>query len=252
MSIELGPGVIFGPGVRIDPLLTYVSTNLQLYYDPSTYTSGSTLNDLSGNDFTGTLTNIDSTNYADSYFTYNGASSTILTPDMTSAFNSTLAVTYEVWASPTNVGCCVLETGHAVTLDGWYDNQMEVGGDAGPPWALYTSLWNGGNFSGVGTTPNIQTGQWYQFVLTYTGTSGVGTAYVNGVSVGVNPLFTRSAPWIDGGVGYYLHFGESSPTVLYSGNWFEGRMGIIRAYDRGLSAAEVLQNFNATRGIYGI
>ena len=33
MSLELGPGITFGPGVRIDPVLEPVTDGLQLYLD---------------------------------------------------------------------------------------------------------------------------------------------------------------------------------------------------------------------------
>ena len=225
-----------------------VSAGLQLYYDPATYSgSGTSLNDLSGNGFTGILQNIDTSNYTQHYFNYNGASSNLQTPDMVSAFSNTPAVTYELWVWAANVGCCVAENGSSSLSAVWYDNQMEIGGDAGPPWQLYSSLWSGGAFTPP--SPMIQQNTWYQVVLTYNGT--VGTGYVNGVKGGSNNSFTRAAPW-DSGAGYYLNFGASTGTVLYSHNWWSGAIGIVRAYNRGLTDIEVLQNFNATRGIYGI
>lgn len=238
-------------GVTIRDVTPAVTTNLQLYYNPASYSgSGTSLSDLSGNGFTGTMSNIDTSNYANGYFTYNGTSSSLNTPNMVSTFNSTPAVTYEVWCYPTNIGCLVAESGAAILGTSWYDNQMEVGGDGGAPFALYASLWAGGNFS-PSSPPvrTIQTNTWYQMVLTYNGT--VGTGYVNGVYQGSNPSFSRSTPW-DSGNGYYLFFGQSCATALYSQSWWSGRIGIIRAYNRGLSADEVSQNFNATRGIYGI
>ena len=234
---------------RVFDQVPAVTTGLQLYYDPATYSgSGTSLNDLSGNGFTGTLQNVDTSNYHSHYFNY--SNSNIVTPNMVAAFSSTVAVSYELWVWPTNVGCCVAESGSAVLGAGWYDNQMEVGGDAGPPWSLYSSLWAGGNFTPpYPPNPNITSGNWFQLVLTYDGT--VGTGYVNGVAQGYTASFFRQAPW-QFGYGYWLNFGAASNTSLYSNNNWSGAIGIIRAYNRGLSSAEVLQNYNATRGIYGI
>jgi hypothetical protein len=38
----------------------------------------------------------------------------------------------------------------------------------------------------------------------------------------------------------------------YSNNRYSGQIGVVRMYDRGLSAAEVRQKFEATRARYGI
>ena len=37
-----------------------------------------------------------------------------------------------------------------------------------------------------------------------------------------------------------------------SGKYLNGRVGEIRVYDRTITATEVSQNFNATRGKYGV
>ena len=226
-----------------------VTTGLQLYYDPVTYTGSGTLDDLSGNGFTATLYNVDTSNYASHYFNYNGTNSNLQTPNMVSAFNTTPAVSYEVWVWGLNDGCIVSETGTTALNSDWYDNQMEVGGVGGPPWSLYASTYP---YPGAGFTPPsppVQQATWYQMVLTYDGSTGTG--YVNGVAGASATGYNRQAPW-DYGSGYYLNFGASTPTYLYAGNFWYGAIGIVRAYNRGLTAEEVQQNFTATRGIYGI
>jgi hypothetical protein len=48
-----------------------------------------------------------------------------------------------------------------------------------------------------------------------------------------------------------------TPTSTYNlgstwGEWFEGNMYIVRYYNRGLSAAEISQNFNAQKARFGL
>lgn len=54
--------------------------------------------------------------------------------------------------------------------------------------------------------------------------------------------------------GTFTYNGTVSPYQIASpgGSWFPGRIPIMRLYNRALSATEVLQNFNAVRGRYGI
>jgi hypothetical protein len=234
-------GGIFMDQYHARPILT----DLQLYYDPSSYSgSGTSLDDLSGNNFTGTMDNIDTTGYSGHYFNYNGSNSSLSTPDMETAFNNTLAVTYEVWCNPTDIGCAIAETGTA----GWYDNQMEVGGSSSPYYAL-CALYAGGVQQINPPGPNVLLNNWYQIVLTYDGSIGV--SYINGSAGSPVGPFERQAPW-NYSNGYILNFGMSTATAIYSQNWWSGKIGIVRAYNRGLTAEEVTQNFEATRGIYGI
>ena len=53
---------------------------------------------------------------------------------------------------------------------------------------------------------------------------------------------------------------KNSTNPLYLGSynggefsqWFNGRMGIVRYYSAALTGEQVLQNYNANRGIYGL
>ena len=38
----------------------------------------------------------------------------------------------------------------------------------------------------------------------------------------------------------------------YPSLYFDGKMGPVRSYNRALSATEVLQNYNATKGRFGL
>ncbi len=107
------------------------------------------------------------------------------------------------------------------------------------------TTWNGFSTSATYTDTN-----WYNFSLTYTmSVSSSAKIYSNGIQV--------NATWKDGtgndtptttGVGSFLIGTTNNPSPEY----FNGNIGNIKIYNRALSAAEVLQNFNALRGRYGI
>jgi len=101
----------------------------------------------------------------------------------------------------------------------------------------------GGNanpYTALGSS-NVPTNSWQNMCVTRT-TSTV-TWYQNGASVSsqVNPWGTLSATTSDITIGYG-----------YTGEYWFGRMAIIQAYNRGLTAAEVLQNYNAQKSRFGL
>jgi hypothetical protein len=88
---------------------------------------------------------------------------------------------------------------------------------------------------------------WYQLVYVFTngGTQTLQT-FVNGTSIGT--------------VNHSLASILNTSTNLYLGSynggefaqWWDGRIGITRLYNTVLTSAEVLQNYNANRGLYGL
>lgn len=91
----------------------------------------------------------------------------------------------------------------------------------------------------------ISTSAWAQVVGTYT--SGTRVLYVNGVAVNSDSQTGTIATNSSGmSIGAY---GGNSGSNAY---WYNGALSICRVYNKALSATEVLQNFNATRGRYGI
>ena len=95
------------------------------------------------------------------------------------------------------------------------------------------------------------TGQWYNIVITKSGTTSGGSAtyvmYNNGVQVASNTssaLITESAftsIWI-------MRSPDDDQTTI---SW-DGDFGPFSIYNKILSAAEVLQNYNAIKGRFGL
>lgn len=222
-----------------------VLDNRVLYYNPaspSSYSgSGTTVNSLVTPNLTGTMSNI---TYTNPYFAYNGTSSTVSVADAAALEPGSGDFSIEAWVYYTTI------TGSSRVIMGKTD-----GGNA-QDWGygLRTSG-TGTTFFEVGNgTTSIQssnftasTGQWYQLVGVWTNVASNSIAmYQNGTLVGSSSHVFASVK------------NTTNPLYLGSFNngqfaqWFNGRMGIVRYYSKALSSAEVLQNYNANRGLYGL
>ena len=116
---------------------------------------------------------------------------------------------------------------------------------------FYFGVNTGGTFyQSASSTPSTST--WYHLVHTYNGTTQY--LYINGVLV---TTYNRAA---SGNVTY-----DTSNTLLAIGADFNGtgyntgptlfangKMPIVKIYNIALSAAQVLQNYNATKGRFGL
>ena len=88
----------------------------------------------------------------------------------------------------------------------------------------------------------ITTNTWYNVAFSFNGSTM--SYYVNGVAAGTSALTWSETTAHNVFVGSWY-----SPNTSYD---FNGTIANAQLYNRGLSAAEVLQNFNALRGRYGI
>jgi hypothetical protein len=91
----------------------------------------------------------------------------------------------------------------------------------------------------------MNTSNWFQVVGTYT--SGSRILYINGVQVATDTQ-TGTIATNSSGMSIGAYGGNSGS----NGYFYNGALSICRVYNRVLTAAEVLQNFNAARGRYGV
>ena len=219
-----------------------------MYYDPSNTSSypgsGTTINDLSGNGLNGSLSNI---TFTSPYFTYNGTSSQVSVADNALLEPGSGDWTMEVWVNQTT-------SGNDVVL-GKFDNgglSQDVSYSIRTTNTTYYAQIGSGSGAGatlfVNSTNNVGTlSTWYQLVYVFKngGTKTLET-FVNGSSVG--------------SVNHSLASILNSTNPLYIGSynggefpqWFDGRIGITRLYNKSLTASEVLQNFDADKSKYGL
>lgn len=105
---------------------------------------------------------------------------------------------------------------------------------------------NANNFDD--TTPMADL-TWYYFVATWNDSSKLNTAYKNGSSYDTSSPATSLNV-----VAERICIGAITSGNNYeaSAQYHKGYIGEVHFYNRELSAAEVLQNFNATRSRYGV
>lgn len=195
--------------------------------------SGSTWTDLAGTADNISLVNSPTyTSGTPAYFTFNGSnqygtgSSANVVP--------TTAYTKSVW----------------FYLNGYLDNNLVSGGGHFMFMGASTNRiycghanWNtlGGTYIDYPSTATISLGTWYYAVLTFTTTDGM-TLYINGSQ---DSTYTARKN---------AHAGDGSTNIatFNGGNLLNGRIAQVHCYNRALTAAEVLQNYNATKATYGL
>jgi hypothetical protein len=87
--------------------------------------------------------------------------------------------------------------------------------------------------------------QWTYVTYTWTNTTNIGIS-VNGVFANTTRTGLVSVE------GTQLRVGSPSWTNLGSYGFWNGKIPIAQVYSRALSASEVLQNYNATKGRFGL
>ena len=88
----------------------------------------------------------------------------------------------------------------------------------------------------------LSTNTWYNIVVSYNNSTSTQKIYINGVLDNSNTAsYTTPTP-------SYLQIGAAQLFGMY----FKGNISFIQMFSRALSAAEVTQNFNATKYRYGL
>ena len=180
-----------------------------------------------------------------SYFTFDGSNDVAYTPTMLSLFNSPVNnnVTLEVWVYTTSDnGVVVSEQGNSPINSGWHDSQIEiVSGN------LRVAVWTAsGYFSPTGLNVGAVTrNAWQQYVLTYDSASSTLTGYINASTSASQGGIVRASPQSTAQPQLYYDLMYTDTTNLGDGSSLAGRWSIFRVYNRALTAAEVLQNYQA-------
>lgn len=221
--------------------LSTVNNGLLFSLDAGTvkcYTgTGTTATDLSGNNNSCTLANITHTAGPSGYWAFNGSNSSITTA-VAPTFNLSAGVSMEMIFKSADIqsraqGFMQFNAGSS------YIN-FYTSGIGGLRWETWINA--GASQGGAFYTPSTLTNNtWYHAVGTYS-SSGAAIIYINGVQA-------ASASY--SGYVYSSAFNASLIVGQYAG-YMSGNIPVAKMYNRALTAAEVLQNFNALRGRYGL
>ena len=205
----------------------------------NTLTSGGGLLDISGNNYNIDLTSsaiaFDSGGY---YFNANAAGA-LTTPVANSVLDSLSnnTHTYECWfkllGTPPGAS-----DGYFFGRQGFHEGFTQI---KASPNVIYVITWYSDNSNGaLGVTLSLNT--WYHGVYVADVEAGTRKLYINGVLVDSNTLTGQLKQYSS---AYYI----GAANVDYASNSI---VSTARAYNRALTATEILQNFNATRKTYGI
>jgi hypothetical protein len=173
-------------------------------------------------------------NSSSSFFTFDGVNDIATIPNNTALDTQTPSV--EVWVKT-----------NATTQNGfWFEK-----GSVNSQYALFQEgasiQWRLGPLGDLSTTTAsyMNVSSWYQVVGTFT--SGSRILYINGVQVNSNAT-TGTLSTNSNGMSIGAYGGTSGSNSYF----YNGALSICRVYNRVLTPAEELQNFNALRGRYGI
>jgi len=108
----------------------------------------------------------------------------------------------------------------------------------------------GGAQQTIYTATNLSLNTWYHatFTTSYDGVNTTMITYTNGVQT-ASGVFSGT----QGNYGYEFMIGDGNngtgTSVWYP---FQGRVSNVKVYNRTLTAAEVQQNYNATKSRFGL
>ena len=224
-------GLSHSPSIVMDGLILNIDAgNIRSYSG-----SGITANGLVGG-IGGTLVNGTGFSSANNgSFFFDGTNDIILAAN-DSSLNLTSDLTAIVWFKintlPNNF-IRVIGKGDSVnrTFGFWY-----YGGN--PNYFLFQRY--GTNNTGAFISTTLQLNTWYNAAVTSNGSTH--RTYVNGVEIGITsgapPFYSSSLP---------VTIGYGEPHLYHNGNISQAMI-----YNRGLSAQEIKQNYNATKKRYGL
>jgi hypothetical protein len=218
---------------------TIVESGLVLNLDAGNIYSyggaGTTFYDVSPTALSWTINNATYNSDPIKYFSYNGSSSWLQSSTSTAYDSQT--ITMECWCYPNTLSQegFLFEKGQVNTQYSMFFESINATS------FVFRTM---GTVSNYNLTFNVNTyltvSAWNHIVCTYNGSSKI--AYVNGVQVA---SVAASGTLPTGQVNQYI--GRHS-----GGYFFNGRIGESRVYNIALSAAQVLQNYNATKGRFGL
>ena len=242
MSMRLGL-IIKSSSIITDGLFLHLDAgNLAAYKG-----TGTTWTDLSEKGNNGTLANSPTYEIAQSgTLNFNGSTTQVSVADNASLeTGNTNDLTMEVWMYPSSI------SGSQVIL-GKFNNG---GGSADVSYSIrsnnsniYAQIGNGPGGTIINSTNYSYTNnKWFHLIFVFKrGSTKTLETFVNGKSIG--------------SVTHTLSSILNSTTNLFIGRYnggeypqnYSGKIGIVRLYNRALSTTEIITNFNANRGRYGL
>lgn len=214
---------------------------------------GTAIEDMTANSADGVIAG--SMSYGGGYLSIQGsATEYVRTGDLNSYLSPATtgtSISVFLWVYPTTNGIILAEEGTTSgDAGGWYDAQIQRNSSGN----YLISVWpyTFGNPL-ITSSATYSLNEWHYVGYAYDGTTIRG--YVNGEQVGIS-LVNRQTPGNNSkGMYYYVGYPTSTNMVTNPGGTGQGpaaafRFGGMHVYNRGISAAEALANYNAQKDGY--
>jgi len=241
-------GTYGGPNIITDGLVFAMDAG-----STRSYTPGSTVaNDIVG-EFSGSVLNgvaFDSANGGS--WDFDGSNDRIQVEYKsywdTNVFGEATNFTISCWANVDQFYNWTSLIHKAHNAGGWYSNTegaaiwINAGGFQAVFGAGVQSNPSGWGF--VASYLTSDTGEWYN--VTFTGDGSTGRFYINGVQEATGNLASRTLSVVSS---------TNGPTMgarAFDGAFYNGKMTLPLYYTRGLTADEVLHNYNVTKNRFGL
>lgn len=235
--------------VRPLALPSIVTSNLIFHVDAGNTNSypgsGTTWSDLSGNNYNATLVSSPAFN-SNGYFTFDGSTDYATLGNISALdLGNGNDITVSVWLKTNSaVSKALISKYQTDTVEGgWLINLLNTG-------VVNTILKNSGGTSvaknSVGTVNN---NVWREISVIFRGTTGTGTSiYIDGSFDSDSDTLTgtrvnNSRALLIGGV--------HTPTNVINAQ-YSGDIAIVKIYNTALTSQQMLQNYNATKGRFGL
>ena len=220
-----------------------VTENLKVYLDisnPKSYPqSGTSIVDLSGNGYTGTIgggASFDSSGVGS--INLDGSDDYIVVGPVPLTGIQTSNTTWAVWVYPSSANGNIVSISSLSPQGGW---NM-------PPIAASSQYFRGKIWSNnyLLSSSTFTLNKWYYVVLTYSYTNLTEKLYINGVLED-----SDFANYASSTVDNYHFLGQQNPGADNTG-MFTGKIGSFQIYtDKELTENEILTNYNAMKSKYG-
>jgi len=218
---------------------SYVTAGLVGYWDFSTYASypgsGTTLYDLSGNNYNATITvGTSGTGYnATGALSYNTVTTTVFTNTSFYPinFSSGMSIEVLVYFTVNNQNFLYISLTPTYTIQLYISSTQTI---------FVQPINNGTTLSGIQTYSGYSLNMWLH--ITITSTSSTSVIYINGIAVapasGSGVLSGLSSSATTAGTIYLANYSSGS-------NGFVGKYAMTRIYNTALTATQVSQNYAA-------
>jgi hypothetical protein len=212
-----------------------ITDGLVLYLEGSNYVSGSTWNDLSGQGNNATLNGPTFSSTNGGQFDFDGVNDFASSANA-SSLNPTGQITLSMWLSsdfPSGFRGAIMKSSSSAWTDGYGIFQ-----DGSGNFTFFVNVYNDGHV--VTVTRNAFTIR--NIVGVYDGTNL--KLYENGSLIATGSSYSTAIT----NSSTPLNIGRGGGDDFY----WDGLIGQVAIYNRGLSGAEVLENFNNTKTRFGL